>query len=445
MKDTYDVIVIGAGPAGLMASIVSAEHGLRVLLVERKKDIPKVTRSCCSMWITEPMTHGECISVGHSRVVFRLNDFAIEDTGKRIPLRQYIRFSPGGNKLVFANEYDPVAIAFDKEELLKGLLRQAEALDVTIAAGTNCIDVLDEDDGVSVKLKGSDGEYTESGSYLIIADGVNAFLGTRLGFDKERSVFGTMHVLSYFFEHVECPYPDAFLSFVGTGHLNGGLGSIYILPKPGSIEGKEGIYEIMIASPAEDATSLMDKMEFFTQKGLFASWFKKATHIHTNSAVLNFRTPLVTPAKGRALVAGDAAAFIETYVQGALIYGRSAAKAVTARVQEGKDFSAYCTHWQNTFGYNQPGEIEKATNAYGINLFSDSELDYFFSFTDSERHNGYTNEFNDYERIKRIFYGHMNIIRREKPDLAERLEGYLNFEASTVTDSLQLTDAKESE
>ena len=45
MKD-YDLIIIGAGPAGLMASVVAGSEGLRVLLVERKKDVPKVTRSC---------------------------------------------------------------------------------------------------------------------------------------------------------------------------------------------------------------------------------------------------------------------------------------------------------------------------------------------------------------------------------------------------------------
>jgi flavin-dependent dehydrogenase len=442
MKE-YDVIVVGAGPAGLMAAIVAGGEGLRVLLVERKKDVPKVTRSCCSMWIIEPMTHGECISVEQDRVVFRLNDFCAEDRGERIPLKQYVRFSPGGKKLAFGNECDPVAIAFDKEEFLRGLLRQAEALGVKIAAGTHCVDALDEDDGVSVKLRDPDGEKIEHGSYLIIADGVNSHLGTRLGINKDRAVFGTMQVLSYFFENVECPYPDTFLSFTGTGHLGGGLGSIYIMPKPGMIEGKEHVYEIMIGSPADDAISLRDKMEYFTERGSFAEWFKRAQRIHMNSAVLEFRTPLVTPAKGRTLVAGDAAAFIETYVQGALIYGRSAAKAIIAKIQEGRDFSGYVNHWKNTFGYNQPGEIEKATNAYGINLFSDSELDYFFSFTDNEKHKGYTNEFNDYERIKKAFYRHMDTIRKEKPELAERLEGYLNFEVSSIEESLQLTDTKD--
>ena len=33
----YDLVVVGAGPAGLMAAKVAAEHGLKVALVERKK------------------------------------------------------------------------------------------------------------------------------------------------------------------------------------------------------------------------------------------------------------------------------------------------------------------------------------------------------------------------------------------------------------------------
>ncbi len=37
----YDVIVIGAGPAGLMAARTAAEDGLKVLLIERKRISPK--------------------------------------------------------------------------------------------------------------------------------------------------------------------------------------------------------------------------------------------------------------------------------------------------------------------------------------------------------------------------------------------------------------------
>jgi len=35
----YDVIVVGGGPGGLMAAKTAAENGLKVLLIERKKDV----------------------------------------------------------------------------------------------------------------------------------------------------------------------------------------------------------------------------------------------------------------------------------------------------------------------------------------------------------------------------------------------------------------------
>ena len=38
----YDLIVVGGGPAGLMAAKIAAEDGLRVILVERKKNIAKI-------------------------------------------------------------------------------------------------------------------------------------------------------------------------------------------------------------------------------------------------------------------------------------------------------------------------------------------------------------------------------------------------------------------
>ncbi|MYL59292.1 FAD-binding protein, partial [Virgibacillus halodenitrificans] len=38
---TYDVIVIGGGPSGLMASIAAAEHGAKTLLLEKGKKLGK--------------------------------------------------------------------------------------------------------------------------------------------------------------------------------------------------------------------------------------------------------------------------------------------------------------------------------------------------------------------------------------------------------------------
>jgi len=441
MAEHYDLIVVGAGPAGLMASITAAEAGLSVLVIERKKDVSKITRSCCAQWITEPGTHGENISVEGTSVVFPNNGFSIEYTGEMVPLTHYIRFSPGGKKLLFANESGPVSILFDKEALLKDLIKKAENLGVKLVSGTLCADAMDEGERVSVKLKAKDEETTEHGSYLILADGVNCMLGGKLGFNKERSLFGQMQTISHLYEKIECPH-RAFMGFMGSGHLNGALGSIYMHPKPGFGEDRTDVYEITVGSPVGDALPLKDKMDYMTQKGRFSGWFKNANLLHISSAVLEFRTPLTTPAKGRILVAGDSASFIETYVQGALIYGRSAANAVVGRIEEGKDFSEYINHWMRTFGYNQPGEIEKSTNAYGITMFSNEELDYVFGCTDNDVNTGFVNEFNDFERVRDAFFKHLDVMKKEKPDIAAKLENHFNPQKANVEESLQITDTK---
>ncbi len=51
MKDRYDVVVIGAGPGGLMTALTLAREGQDVLLLDIKKEIPKVNRCCCTALI----------------------------------------------------------------------------------------------------------------------------------------------------------------------------------------------------------------------------------------------------------------------------------------------------------------------------------------------------------------------------------------------------------
>ncbi len=39
MKSSYDVIVVGAGPAGSIAARTAARNGLDVLLIEKRQEI----------------------------------------------------------------------------------------------------------------------------------------------------------------------------------------------------------------------------------------------------------------------------------------------------------------------------------------------------------------------------------------------------------------------
>ncbi|MCX5886377.1 MAG: NAD(P)/FAD-dependent oxidoreductase [Proteobacteria bacterium] len=54
MTYDYDIVVVGAGPAGLMTAKTASEEGLKVLLFDAKEDLVKVKRSCCANLINEP-------------------------------------------------------------------------------------------------------------------------------------------------------------------------------------------------------------------------------------------------------------------------------------------------------------------------------------------------------------------------------------------------------
>ena len=48
----YDVVIIGAGPAGLTAAKTAAENGLSVALLERKDTVDEILRLCAMMLVT---------------------------------------------------------------------------------------------------------------------------------------------------------------------------------------------------------------------------------------------------------------------------------------------------------------------------------------------------------------------------------------------------------
>jgi flavin-dependent dehydrogenase len=422
MEKEYDLIVVGAGPAGLMAAVTGAKESLEVALVERKTGISSIRRSCCSALITEPGTHEEFVTLENNRIVFHRADFSVDYNGPYIPLRQLIKFSPKGHKFVVERDEDPVAIALNKECLLEGLLGKAKESGVKILSGTQALKAENSENKVTVTVKQKDKTFEISSKTAIVADGVNSRLVESLGLNKNRKFFGNMQAITYYLKDVECPYPPAWMVFVGKGHTPSGKGQLYFLPKPQ----KDGssVYELTYGQPAGDESSMHEDITWFLEKGIFSSWFKKARVVKTLSAVLKFYTPIPEPVAGRVLIAGDAASYIEVYNQGALMYGYKAAISAAKFLREGRGLEDYVGFWKKTYGYNQPGAIEAATQAFGLHVLEDEEIDYLFSLTDKEKYKGYVNEHSSKETTMGALMSHMGEIKSDKPELAAKIEKF---------------------
>src|SRR4030066_1493138 len=95
-----DIIIVGGGPSGLMAAKTSAESGLKVILIDLKKEIPSYIRPCCSMWMTEPGYHNENYHFEKNSILFEKNNFSVNYKGNFEDLHRSVRISAKGHTVI---------------------------------------------------------------------------------------------------------------------------------------------------------------------------------------------------------------------------------------------------------------------------------------------------------------------------------------------------------
>jgi len=325
---------------------------------------------------------------------------------------------------------------FNKEVLLEDLLVETEKSGVHISNETEAIKVQNMDDKVVVTIRKRGEEKEVRGGYAIAADGVNSRMVEKLGLNQERKFFGTMVVSSYILEGVESPYPDAILALVGSGQAEGCRGAFYFRPSPPRKPQDPLLWELSYGQPMGEK-SPDQILDSFIKQGNFSSWFNHAKLVRKTHAVLNFRTPILEAKVGNALVIGDAASFIEVYVQGAIMYGYRASKAILDEMNGKPGLDEYVDYWKGSYEYFKPGMIEQALRGYGIHVLDDSDLDYLFSLTDSKSYKGYYNEFSFPDVIQQALTVEMPRIIKERPELIQKIQNL--FEKASAEEALLIS------
>lgn len=150
LSDSYDVVIVGGGPAGSSAAIHLAMNGARVMLAEQKK-FPR-DKLCGEFISPECLDHFERLGVADQIVA-----------AEGVPLTETVFYARNGSSVCVPSEWfgreHSFALGLSRAEMDARLLRRARDVGVDVREEAHATDLLIEQERVcGVQVKASDGE-----------------------------------------------------------------------------------------------------------------------------------------------------------------------------------------------------------------------------------------------------------------------------------------------
>lgn len=169
MKDNYDVLVIGAGPAGSIAAKTAAEKGLDVLLIEKRQEIGDPVR--CAEGVNK-----ECLK----------QHIKIDKKWICADLKGSLIYSPDGTKIEMSEEIagGEVGYVLERKVFDRALAEEAAKAGAEVRVKTRACDLIIENGFVKgARLMHLGKEYDVRAKIVIGADGVESKVGRWAGID----------------------------------------------------------------------------------------------------------------------------------------------------------------------------------------------------------------------------------------------------------------------
>lgn len=343
----YDIVVIGSGPAGSTTARLAAQHGLHVLLVDKRQELGAPIQ--CSGAVSGHALEEVGILPSEEFVHEAIYGFSIyNQTGQKTEINyQQIKpdeYGPGEGK-------KPLGYVVDRRRFDRHLMMQAERAGVEVWLKTEGMGYQPLEDGTcELRLRHFNEEIGVKAKVLVGADGLQSQVGRWAGLQTNIKLSELASCLQFIVDKVET---DGLLEIV-TGHQWAPGGYAWVFPKGhGYAEIGLGVIRTMTGM---NARWFLDQ---FIQKSFFKERFRDCRILEIQGGGVPLAHPLKKQFADNLILVGDAARHVNPITGGgihtALSGGRIAADFLAAFLKKGKRPSAknlknYQDQWLEALG-----------------------------------------------------------------------------------------------
>lgn len=427
MAKLYDLVVVGAGPAGLLAAKAAAEAGLNVAVIEKKSesDMIKLKRSCAQTILSmqEPYMNNIVVyNPRDKRIVFTGDGFSVPYDGPYRNIYGWYFFAPNGHCIKLGDteaarktgDSARTAIVCDKDALFNSLINELKKLHVEIFPGVLVDSITKKEKSVEV----SGGGKSFDGRYLVAADGVNSVIAEKLGLNEGRYFWCNLRAISFYVKNLKVPDPNVVIT--STGYFSPSTALFFVAPRPNPDE-----YNVQFMS-IDPEIDLKRAREYFTKESFAAPWFEGAEILNSFSAACSCYDPIETGYDGRVILAGDVGSTQELENTGAMICGWKAGNAAATALREenlGLEISAldkYSDWWKNTYidAYDHAAYMKNWV--LGFVLDKEEDMNYAFGLIKDPMPANF-NPYSGPKMMGRTMGQLAPQIQQERPDVFEKL------------------------